>query len=443
MRKLKATRNLVRAERVLLVAVILPDEERLEEENIRELRGLAATAGAKVVRTVVQRRESPHPSSYVGTGKAAEIRDTARRLNADLVLVDHDLTPAQVRNLENIIKLKVVDRSELVLDIFSTHAKTTQAKLQVELAQLEYMMPRLRRMWTHLARYEGGIGVRGPGETQLETDRRLVRKRITDLRNNLRIIEGRRKRQAEARTDSFTICLVGYTNAGKSSLMKGLTGADVNVSDTLFETLDTKTSTLEIGKNERVFISDTVGFIRNLPHHLVSSFHATLEEALQADLLLHVVDSSSPASPHHVDVVADVLGELGCDDKKVLVVFNKTDKEREPGLLSLLKDKVEDYVLVSATTGQGIELLRHKVSQYLDEMRVSADVTLSAADGRTQAYLSRNGVVHSRTYLDEKVRMELSIERRFLQKARKLNPRMHVNVLKRGETRQPVGATSG
>lgn len=443
MRKLKSTQSVVRAERVLLVAVILPDEEEFQEENTDELRGLASTAGAKVVGTVVQRRRAPHPSSYVGTGKAAEIRDTAQRLNADVVLVDHDLTPAQVRNLENIIKRKVVDRSELVLDIFATHAKTTQAKLQVELAQLEYLMPRLRRMWTHLARYEGGIGVRGPGETQIETDRRLVRKRIADLRSSLRVIEGRRKRQAEARSDSFTICLVGYTNAGKSSIMKALTGASVNVSDTLFETLDTKTSTLEIGKKEQVFLSDTVGFIRNLPHHLVSSFHATLEEALQADLLLHVVDASSAASPHHMDVVSEVLGELECDEKKVLVVLNKIDKEREPGLLSLLKDKAEDYVLASAINGEGIELLRRRISDYLDEARISVNVTLSSSDGKTQAFLSRNGVVHSRTYFDEKVRMGLSIERRYLEKAKKLNPQLRVNAARHSEASQPVGTVSG
>ncbi len=442
MRKLKATQSVIRAERVLLVAVVLPEEEAVSDENIEELHGLAKTAGAKVVGTIVQRRESPHPASYVGTGKAAEIRDAAGRLDADVVLVDHDLTPAQVRNLESVIKRKVVDRSELVLDIFATHAKTTQAKLQVELAQLEYTLPRLRRMWTHLARYEGGIGVRGPGETQLETDRRLVRRRITELKGNLRVIEGRRKRQAEARSDSFTTCLVGYTNAGKSSLMKALTGVDVSVSETLFETLDTKTAALEIGKNERILLSDTVGFIRNLPHHLVSSFHATLEEALQADLLLHVVDSSSPASVHHMDVVTGVLEELGCREKKVLAVLNKVDKEREPGLLPLLKDKAEDYVLTSAVTGEGIDLLLRRIAEHLDSMRVSADVTLSSTDGKTQAFLSRNGVVHSRTYTDENVRMELSIERRFLQQARKLNPHMRVKLVNRSETGQPVGTAS-
>ncbi len=443
MRAPKLIQDLVRCERAVLVVVVLPDEQQLQDENLEELENLAATAGAKVVGSVIQRRQAPHPTFYVGKGKTEDIREIAGRLDADVIVVDHDLTPAQVRNLERLIDRKVVDRSELVLDIFATHAKTAQAKTQVELAQLEYTLPRLRRMWSHLSRYEGGIGVRGPGETQLETDRRLVRKRVSDLKKRLAAIELRKQGQVQARNDRFTVCLVGYTNAGKSSIMNALTGADVHVSDTPFATLDTKTSVLELAKGEEVLISDTVGFIRNLPHHLVASFHATLEEALQADLLLHVVDLSSPAAPHHVDVVDEVLKELGCEGTKTLAVLNKIDREREPGALSMLKAKAQDHVMVSARTGEGLDELCGRIREYVDELRVAAEVVLAAADGRTMAYLLRNAVVHSRDYFDGKVRIELSIERRFIQKARKLNPLMQVTIRGRSEKPEPVGSASG
>jgi len=374
MRAPKLIQDLVRCERAVLVVVVLPDEQQLQDENLEELENLAATAGAKVVGSVIQRRQAPHPTFYVGKGKTEDIREIAGRLDADVIVVDHDLTPAQVRNLERLIDRKVVDRSELV---------------------------------------------------------------------RLAAIELRKQGQVQARNDRFTVCLVGYTNAGKSSIMNALTGADVHVSDTPFATLDTKTSVLELAKGEEVLISDTVGFIRNLPHHLVASFHATLEEALQADLLLHVVDLSSPAAPHHVDVVDEVLKELGCEGTKTLAVLNKIDREREPGALSMLKAKAQDHVMVSARTGEGLDELCGRIREYVDELRVAAEVVLAAADGRTMAYLLRNAVVHSRDYFDGKVRIELSIERRFIQKARKLNPLMQVTIRGRSEKPEPVGSASG
>ncbi|MGL4463758.1 MAG: GTPase HflX, partial [Planctomycetia bacterium] len=292
----------VRQEGAVLVGVATPDHPFEDPEHpLAELEGLVATAGGRVLGEVVQRRDKPDLATYVGRGKVGNIHELVEAHEADVVIFDNELDPAQVRNLEKEIKAKVVDRTELILDIFATRAQTHQARLQVELAQLEYARPRLKRMWTHLERHGGGIGTRGPGETQLETDRRLIDKKIRDLRARLAEIQKRKAREVEARSAELRVSLVGYTNAGKSTLMRRLTGADVLIADKLFATLDTRTRQWLLPGWGKVLLSDTVGFIRNLPHDLVESFRATLEEAIHADLLLHVVDAASPFAAQQIE----------------------------------------------------------------------------------------------------------------------------------------------
>ncbi|MGI9457350.1 MAG: GTPase HflX, partial [Aeoliella sp.] len=272
----------------------LPGDRRTEEP-LEELAGLAETAGAEVVARLTQRRESPDKTTYLGKGKLDQLGQLSKATDADVVIFDNDLSPAQIRNLEQAVGIKVLDRTELILDIFSTRAQTRVARLAVELAQLEYALPRLKRMWTHLSRMKMGVGMRGPGEKQLETDRRLVEKRIVDLRRDLEKIHRRKEREVDGRRDHMTVSLVGYTNTGKSTLMNALTDAGVVAQDKLFATLDTRTRRWSLPGWGPVLLSDTVGFIRDLPHRLIASFKATLEESHQADLLLHVADASNPA----------------------------------------------------------------------------------------------------------------------------------------------------
>ena len=304
----------VHLERAVLVSVALPSRPFLGDDPLEELRGLAQTAGANVVGELTQKRDRPIPGTYIGKGKLTELQETCTAQDADVVIFDNDLSPSQVRSLEKTLNIKVIDRSELILDIFASRARTAESRLQVELAQLEYALPRLRKMWTHLTNYAGGgIGMRGPGETQLEEDRRLVAVRIRDLKNRLVVVQARKERAVASRREELTISLVGYTNAGKSTLMNALTGAGVLAEDKLFSTLDTRTRQWRLADWGKTLLSDTVGFIRDLPHHLVASFKATLEEARQARLLLHVVDASNPQAEEQIKAVNGVLKELGCD----------------------------------------------------------------------------------------------------------------------------------
>ena len=311
----------VASEATILVGVILPDRKGLAEP-LEELAGLADAAGTRVVGQVVQRREAPDAATYIGSGKVAELKTLIEGDEADAVIFDNDLGPAQTRNLEKALGVKVLDRTELILDIFATRAKTHEARLAVELAQLEYSRPRLKRMWTHLSRYTAGIGVRGPGEKQLEVDRRLVDKRIDELRAELRLIQRRREREVAARGDVMTVSLVGYTNAGKSTLLNALTGADAFTRDALFATLDTRTRRWQLPGWGPILLSDTVGFIRDLPHHLIASFKATLEEARQANLLLHVADAANPHVDQQISAAFGVLEEIGIQQKDTLLVLN-------------------------------------------------------------------------------------------------------------------------
>jgi GTP-binding protein HflX len=404
----------VQRERAFLVSVALPERPWISDDPLDELRGLATTAGANVVGGMTQKRLKIHTHSYIGKGKLAELQQEVAATNADVIIFDNDLSPAQVRNLEKATQLKVLDRSELILDIFATRARTAEARLQVELAQLEYTLPRLRQMWSHLGRAAGGIGTRGPGETQLEDDRRLVDARIRDLKARLVEVQARKEREVRSRREEHTVSLVGYTNAGKSTLMNALTGAGVYVEDKLFSTLDTRTRQWHIKDWGRVLLSDTVGFIRELPHHLIASFKATLEEARQARLLLHVVDAGNPYAEEQIKAVQKVLEELGCGDKASLLVLNKADKVRDASLLHVLQAHHPRSVAISAKTGQGIKELDEAVAEMLGSDFARAAIETEAGNGRVLAYLSAHAEIYRQQFDGDRVVVECYLPRHLL-----------------------------
>ncbi|MEM1303581.1 MAG: GTPase HflX [Planctomycetota bacterium] len=383
------------------------------EDLLDELTGLAESAGAQVVGRLTQRRESPDIKHYIGKGKLQQLAQMVSATEADVVIFDNDLSPAQVRNLEQETKVKVLDRTELILDIFSTRARTHEARLAVELAQLEYSLPRLKRMWTHLSRLKMGVGMRGPGEKQLETDRRLVEKRISDLKAELGKVLKRREREVAARTDRMTVSLVGYTNAGKSTLLNRLTGAGVYAEDQLFATLDTRTRRWKLPGWGPVLLSDTVGFIRDLPHKLIASFKATLEEARQANLLLHVADASNPQALDQIQAVYRVLEELEIDQKDTLLVLNKVDRVADPHLLHRLEDRYPNGVKISAATGAGIDALAEAVSKALSEHFLDLDIEAPTSSGKLLAYLAKYGEVFETTYDEDRVRLHVRLPREY------------------------------
>jgi GTP-binding protein HflX len=400
----------VAREASILVGVILPDHEA-HGDPLEELEGLATTAGSRVVGRLTQRRAAPDVTAYLGKGKLEELKQLVDANDADVVLFDNDLSPAQTRNLEDAAGVKVLDRSELILDIFASRAQTTQARLAVELAQLQYSLPRLKQMWTHLSRLKMGIGMRGPGEKQLEVDRRLVEKRIADLRGELRQIERRKEREVAARADRMTVSLVGYTNAGKSTLLNKLTGSDVLTENRLFATLDTRTRRWQLPGWGPVLLSDTVGFIRDLPHHLIASFKATLEESRQADLLLHVADASNPAALDQIAVVYEVLESLTVERKDTLLVLNKVDAADRAQLASILT-RYPHALPISAHTGQGLPQLSAAVSQALSHSFLDVDVETRIDNGRLLAMLSSHGEVLSKRYHDDRVTVHCRIPQR-------------------------------
>lgn len=373
------------------------NESRGDGPDLPELARLVRTAGGEVGCTITQRRDRVDSAYYVGSGKAHEISDSVRTEHCDVIVFDNELSPRQVRNLERVCKCRVVDRTELILGIFAKHARSTQAQLQVELARLEYELPRLRRMWTHLSRIHGGGGgaspgaLRGPGEKQLETDRRQLRHRIIDLRRELGSVENRRQREVDHRTDLFSVSLVGYTNSGKSTLLNSLTGANALVADQLFSTLDTLTRVWTLPGRRRVLLSDTIGFIDRLPHHLVSSFHATLAETRSADLVLHVVDAGSERALEHAHAVRDVLEKIGASQRPTLVVINKADRVGSLLELRVLRNEFPDHVVVSAATGDGLLDLGITVERLLEEAWVEVAVHCFAGDGKAFALLQEHG----------------------------------------------------
>jgi GTPase len=398
----------VASEKSVLVRVIFPDQP-VEDDPLEELYRLATTAGTEVVEEMVQRRNYPDKTTFFGKGKVAELRELVEQTSADVVIVDNNLTPAQTRNLEKAVGVKVVDRTELILDIFAAGARTYEARLAVELAQLEYSLPRLKRMWTHLSRQSMGVGARGPGEKQLETDRRLALKRIYDLKEELAKVESRRERQVAARDGVGTVSLVGYTNAGKSTLMNALTGAGVEAADRLFATLDTRTRRWELKGWGMVLLSDTVGFIRDLPHGLVASFKATLEETRQATLLLHVADASSPVVFDQIASVNGVLKELGIDEKNMLLVLNKIDAIQSPALLNQVLNRYPNAIPVSAKSGKGLVQLCEAVGQALGQTFLDLEIDVDPSDGKLMAHLASQGEILSKSYNDQSVMYHVRI----------------------------------
>jgi GTP-binding protein HflX len=367
------------------------------DEHLKELERLADTAGAEVVGILTQQLDRPHPGTYLGKGKIDELKTMVGERNVSLIIFDDELSPSQGKNIEDMVGTRVVDRAELILDIFATRARSSEARMQVELAQLEYTLPRLTRMWTHLEKFRGGIGVRGPGETQLETDRRLINHRIKLLKERLAHVQQNRAVQRQSRASSFKASIVGYTNAGKSSILRGMTGAmDVHVEDRLFATLDPLTREVDLGENAHVLLTDTVGFIRKLPHHLVASFRATLEETRDADLLLHVVDASHKLWEEQRMVVEEVLGDLGITDQPTLLVFNKMDLLSEEAALALqerVTALVPNAVFVSTQAEDGLDPLFRALRHAMRARRPVAEVWLHPRDGKLLAEIHEHGEV--------------------------------------------------
>ena len=404
-----------------MVGAILRREHKTNSEDVLgELTALAESAGAVIVDRFIQKVNRINPATYIGSGKAKMLAERVENKEADVVIFDNDLSPAQIRELEKIVECKVLDRSELILDIFATRARTHQAKLQVELAQLEYTYPRLTRMWSHLDTVAGaggaggvgavgGIGTRGTGEKQLEIDRRLVNKRITELKRNITAIDKRKMREIEGRSDFYTISLVGYTNAGKSTLMNALTDAGVFVQDQLFATLDTRTRKWEVDSGVEVLLSDTVGFVSKLPHHLVASFKATLKETINADLLLHVVDASSVDVFEQIKSVETVLKELDCDQKDMLVLLNKSDCIPDKAVFESVQTVFPEALSVSAKTGLNLDQLREKIADKVCGRNVRVRVTSSAGDGKLQSYLRTVGSELEEEYSDGSVQIDVTL----------------------------------
>lgn len=403
----------VAQETAVLARVIFP-EDFVEDDPLEEVRGLAETAGTVVAGPgVTQRREKPDVSTFVGKGKLAELKRIVSDHDADVVLFDNNLGPAQTRNLEQELKVKVIDRTELILDIFATHAQTYESRLAVELAQLEYSLPRLKRMWTHLSRMKAGVGTRGPGEKQLEEDRRLVERRIADLKRELQSVERRRERMVEGRSGTPTVSLVGYTNAGKSTLMNSLTDANVYAANKLFATIGTRTRRWKLPNWGPVLLSDTVGFIRDLPHQLIASFKATLEEARQADLLLHVADASNPNVLNQITAVYDVLSELEISEKDTLLVLNKIDRMESRETLGAILERYPSAISVSAATGEGFARLNHAVSDHLSRYFLDLEVDMFAGNGKLLAYLSDRGEVLSTRLEDDRTLVHVKLPARY------------------------------
>lgn len=420
----------VRKERAILVSATLG---KPENNSLEELFCLAETAGAIVVDRFPQKIRKIKSSTYIGKGKAEQLEGRVKRFKADVIIFDNDLSPGQIRELEKITGAKVIDRSELILDIFASRAKTRQAMLQVELAQLEYTYPRLTRMWSHLdtvagagggtaAGAVGGIGTRGTGEKQLEIDRRLVGKRISELKRELATIDKRRVREIDARKGQFKACLVGYTNAGKSTLLNSLTNADVFVEDRLFATLDTRTRRWVPVKAVDVLVSDTVGFVKNLPHQLVASFKATLEEAINADLLLHVIDVSNPDVMIQIESVKKVLEEIDCHKKPILEIFNKVDAVKKTSDLDMLQTIYPEAICISAKTGFGLDKFSEAVVARYKGNEVLVRVTYAHTNGKVINFLRSQGKIMETQYNENLVSVEVKLGKNQLPELYHLHP---------------------
>ncbi len=421
----------VEAEKAILAAAIFPDSDIDPHDPMGELQSLAETAGAVVVDQLMQNRNTPDPATFIGSGKVEELRDMVKVHDANVIVFDNDLSPRQLANIEEVAECKVLDRSELILDIFAARARTHEAKLQVELAQLEYTYPRLRAMWSHLERIGGGapagIGTRGPGEQQIEIDRRIVQRKTSELKREIKQVQKRKHREVEQRNkDFFTIGLVGYTNAGKSTLFNTLTDGGAYADDKLFATLSTRTRKWDLGDGDTVMLSDTVGFVRDLPHHLVASFKATLEEAIHADLLLIVLDVSHPRADAQLRTVMQVLDDICEPDQKRLLVLNKIDLVDHNADILVFEAEYPDCIAISAATGRNLEqLVEHvRLASHGEprHMTLSIDIT----DGRALQFIETRTDIRERTYDDTNVIYDVNIGRRQFDQLRSMGAKMNV-----------------
>ena len=401
-------------EKALLIGVIHGElDEQIVEDHLDELRLLAITAGAEVVGNITQKLSRINPSFFIGTGKAEQIISQAKELGVFLIIFDDELSPAQLKNFSNLaMDVKVIDRGALILDIFRQHAQTKEAQTQVELAQLEYMLPRLSKAWSHLERQMGGIGTRaGAGETQIEVDRRLIRTRISKLKRDLIKIEKERETQSKRRGNEFKVALVGYTNAGKSTLMNAISGANVFVEDKLFATLDTTIRSVELNTSHKILLSDTVGFVRKLPHHLIATFKSTLKEVVDADLILLVLDASSTQVVEHYNTIVEVLKELGAERHQTVVIMNKIDEENAAKQLNFLKRKFPEGIYLSALNNLRINKLTQKIVDVMDKDFQTIDLLFSYKEAKEMALAQKGVDVLERNYEDDCVRLKVKASR--------------------------------
>ena len=412
-------------EKAITVGVILPGINESDVQNhLEELDLLADTAGAEVVGRVTQRLSKINPAFFVGKGKAEQIINQAKMLNVNLILFDNELSPAQIKNYHKLADdIKIIDRSGLILDIFQKHAQTREAKTQVELAFCQYLLPRLTRQWTHLERQMGGIGTRaGMGETQIEIDRRLIRNRISKLKKDLKRIDRERETQSQRRKNEFRVALVGYTNAGKSTLFNALTGADVYIQDQLFATLDTTIRQLDLGNSHPILLSDTVGFIRKLPHNLVASFRSTLKEVLEANLVLMVLDASSSIMVEQLETIRDVLSELGAGHMPEILVLNKIDLITDKNMVKKLHRQFPDAVAVSALQHLRLNELRSKILCTMEDDYETVDLQIPYEYGKIIAQVQDGVEVLERVYDDQGIRLKIRGNKNRIEKILKTVP---------------------
>jgi len=401
-----------RVEKAILVGVTVGRVARVRvEEYLEELALLAESAGALVIHKLIQERHAIDAAFFIGSGKAEELGYLVDQDKIDLVIFDDDLSSVQVRNLEKIIKCKILDRSGMILDIFASRARTSEAKTQVELAQLQYMLPRLTRQWTHLSKQFGGIGTKGPGETQIETDRRAIRTKISHLRTKLRRISKERAVQRKGRTKFPRIALVGYTNVGKSTLLNWFAHADVLVEDRLFATLDSTVRLVDLSPAHQILLSDTVGFIRKLPHNLVASFKSTLEEVTEADILLHVVDVSHPLFEEQIAVVNETLEEIGATGKPTIMVFNKIDRLETRTIFTYLQGNHENAVFVSAARSINMKSLEDKIIELLDTGIEEQTMTFGQDDYQIISQIHDMAEILEKKYEGEEITIRFRMNR--------------------------------